>query len=167
MRPAKAEVFLRLKIRFQAVADGFVEQNSRPSGPEDDGHLAGGCGDRFQLQDGGAGSFAGKVLRRVGAFKEIQGYPAPAAGGAAGSGAGAVVSGRILRDDKDVQARPAAGCRSQSAVGGCDQDAAKLVAEARADLGDARVEVPCSLSARWMSSSLAATSASAVAPAMG
>ena len=75
---------LAVEVGFEAVADGFVQQDAGPAGAEDDGHLAGGGGDGVELQDGGAGGFAGEVLGRVGAFKEVERDAAAAAGGAAG-----------------------------------------------------------------------------------
>ena len=53
---------LAVEVGFEAVAYGFVQQDAGPAGAEDDGHLAGGCGDGAELQDGGAGGFAGEVL---------------------------------------------------------------------------------------------------------
>jgi hypothetical protein len=41
MRPAKAELPLRLKSPFEAVADRLVQQDAGPAGAEHHGHLAG------------------------------------------------------------------------------------------------------------------------------
>ena len=75
---------LAVEVGFEAVADGFVEQDAGPAGAEDDFHLAGGGGDGAELQDGGAGGLAGEVLGGLGAFEEVEGDAAAAAGGAAG-----------------------------------------------------------------------------------
>ena len=72
-----------VEVGFEAVADGFVQQDAGPAGAEDDWHLAGGGGDGVELEDGGAGGFAGVVLGGVGAFKEVEGDAAAAAAGAA------------------------------------------------------------------------------------
>ncbi len=47
--------------------------------------------------------------------------------------------GGVLRNDEDVEARERLGVGGEGAVGGGDEDAAQLVGEAGADLGDARV----------------------------
>ena len=53
----------------------------------------------------------------------------------------AVVAAGVLGDDEDVEAGERLGVGGEGAVGGGDEDAAQLVVEAGADLGDARVEV--------------------------
>jgi hypothetical protein len=80
---------LAVEVGFEAVADGFVQQDAGPAGAEDDFHLAGGSGDGAELEDGGAGGFAGEVLGRLVALEEVERHAAAAAAGAAG-GVGAV-----------------------------------------------------------------------------
>src|ERR1700759_1536486 len=108
------------------MADGFVKKNAGPSGAEDDGHLTGGSINRSELQDGSARGFARIVFRRFVAFKKVHG-DASAAAAAAACGVHA-----ILRDDEDVQPRERLGVAGEGAVGGCDEDAAKLIVEASA-----------------------------------
>ena len=69
-----------VEVGFEAVADGFVEQDAGPAGAEDDFHLAGGSGDGAELQDGSAGGFAGQVLRAFGGGELIEAGAAAAAG---------------------------------------------------------------------------------------
>ena len=45
------------------MAYGFVQEDAGPAGAEDDGHLAGGGVDGVELEDGGAGGFAGVSAR--------------------------------------------------------------------------------------------------------
>ena len=133
MSPAKAEVFLRLKSASSPWPTASCKQNAGPAGAEDDGHLACGSFDGSELQDGGAGGFACVVFRRFVAFEEVHGDATAAAAGAA-SGVRAV-----LRDDEDVEAGERLGVAGEGAVGCGDEDAAELVVEAGADLGDAGV----------------------------
>jgi hypothetical protein len=93
------------------------------------------------LQDGGACGLAGEVLGGVRAFKKIQRNAASAAGGAAGGAAGSIAGCGVLGDDEDVEAGEGLCIGGEGAVGGGDEDAAQLVVEAGADLGDAGVEV--------------------------
>ena len=88
---------LAVEVGFEAVADGFVKQDAGPAGAKDDGHLAGGSGNGVELEDGGAGGFAGVVFGRVVAFEEVQGHAAAAAAGAASGRAGAVLPSRPWR----------------------------------------------------------------------
>ncbi len=81
---------------------------------------------------------AGKVLRRVRAFEEVERDATTAAGGSAGGRTGALVAAGILGNDEDIQAGKRLGVRGESAVGCGHQDAAELIVETRgADLGDA------------------------------
>ena len=132
--------FFAVEVGFKAVAHGFVQQDAGPAGAEDDGHLACGGGDGVELEDGGAGGFAGVVLGRVAAFKEVEGDAAAAATGSARGGSGAFVAAGVLGDDEDVEAGERLGVRGEGAVGCGDEDAAELVVESGADLGDAAVE---------------------------
>ncbi len=75
------------------------------------------------------------------AFKEVEGDAASAATGAARGRARAFVGGGILRDDEDVEAGEGLCVGGEGSVGCGDEDAAQLVVEAGADLGDAGVEV--------------------------
>ena len=81
------------------------------------------------------------MLGRFCAFKEVEGDAATAARCAAGGASRALVGGGILGDDEDVEAGQGLGVGGEGAVGGGDEDAAQLVVESGADLGDARVEV--------------------------
>jgi hypothetical protein len=112
------------------------------------------------LQDGGACGLAGEVLGGVGALEEVERNAATAAGCAAGGAARAVVGCGVLGDDEDIEAGEGLRVGGEGAVGCGDEDAARTCvmrgSKSRA-----------ALSARWMRESLAAISASAVAPAMG
>ena len=72
-------------------------------------------------------------------FEEVEGDAAAAAAGAAGGAARACVGCGVFGDDEDVEAGEGLGVGGEGAVGGGDEDAAELVVEAGADLGDARV----------------------------
>src|SRR5271170_1464968 len=69
----------------------------------------------------------------AGAFEEVHGDATASSAGAAGG-----VSA-VFGDDEDVEAREGLGVAGEGAVGGSDEDTAKLVVEAGADLGDAGV----------------------------
>ena len=43
---------LAVEVGFEAVADGFMQQDAGPAGSEHHGHLAGGRFDGVQLDDG-------------------------------------------------------------------------------------------------------------------
>ncbi len=131
---------LAVEVRFQAMANGFVQQDAGPSGAEDDGHLAGWSRDCAELEDGGAGGLTGVMLRRVRAFEEVEGDATAAARGSACGGAGAFVAAGVLGDDKDVEAGERLGVGREGSVRRSDEDAAKLVVESGADLRDAWVE---------------------------
>ena len=73
------------------------------------------------------------MLGALVAGEEVEGDAAAATGGAAGE------IGTILGDDEDVEAGEGLGVGREGAVGGGDEDAAELVREAGADLGDAGV----------------------------
>ena len=51
IRSAKAETPLAIEVAFEAVADRFVQQNSRPSRAEHDHHLARGRIDGVEVDD--------------------------------------------------------------------------------------------------------------------
>ncbi len=68
----------------------------------------------FELEDGGAGGFAGVVLGRFVAFEEVHGDAAAAAAGAAGGAAGAVVAAASLAMTKTL--RRARGWVSEAKV---------------------------------------------------
>ncbi len=77
---------------------------------------------------------AGEVLGRLVALEEVELHPAAAAGAAA----------RVLRsvagDDEDVEAGQRLRVAGEGAIGGGDENAAKLVVVAGAHLHDARVD---------------------------
>ena len=125
---------LAVEVGFEAVADGFMEQDAGPAGAEDDFHFAGGSGDGAELEDGSAGGFAGQVLGALGAGELVEAGAAAAAGGAFGG------DGAFLGDDEDVEAAEGLGVAGEGAVGGGDEDAAEFLGVAGADLDDARVE---------------------------
>src|ERR1019366_4149407 len=130
---------LAVEVGFEAMADGFVQQDAGPARAEDDGHLAGGGGDGRELEDCGAGGLAGVVLGRGGGFKEVEGDAAAAATGAARGGPGAVVAGGVLGDDEEVEAGEGLGVGGAGAAGCRYKDAAELVIKSSPDLDDARV----------------------------
>ncbi len=72
----------------------------------------------------------------VSAFEEVHGDATAAAAAAA---SGATVCAAVFCDDEDVEAGEGLGVGGEGAVGCGDEDAAELVVEAGADLGDARV----------------------------
>jgi hypothetical protein len=63
---------LAVEVGFEAVAYGFMQQDSGPAGAEHDFHLAGRGGHCAELQDRSARGLAGQVLRAFGADKLIQ-----------------------------------------------------------------------------------------------
>ena len=73
-----------VEVGFEAVADGFVQEDAGPAGAEDHFHLSGGCGDGVELEDRLAGGFVGEVLGRLVALEEVELDAAAAAGAAAG-----------------------------------------------------------------------------------
>jgi hypothetical protein len=126
---------LAIEVGFEAVADSFVQQDAGPAGAEDDFHLAGGSVDRSKLQDGRACGFAGKVLGRFVALEEVERDASAAAAGAARG------AGRVLGDHCNVQPSERLGVGGIGSVGGSNQDAAQLVIDRRANLGDAHIVV--------------------------
>ena len=159
---------LAVEVGFEAVADGFVQQDAGPSGAEDDWHLASGGCDGVELQDGGAGGLAGEVLGRFCAFKEVERDAASAAG---------LVPRVVLPAPWLAEAslamtktlRRARGWVSEAKV---PSDAAMRMRRS-SSLKPTRTCVMrgsksrAARSARWMRSNLAAISASAAAPAIG
>ena len=77
----------------------------------------------------------GVVLRGFVSREKVEGDAAAAAAGATGG------VDWILGDDGDVEAGEGLGVRGVGAVGGGDEDAAELVVDGDADLGDARIVV--------------------------
>ena len=130
---------LAVEVGFEAMADGFVQEDAGPSGAEDYFHLTGGSGYCSQLEDGGAGGLAGKVLGGFIALEEVHGDTAASAGGASGGAACAVVARGVFGDDEDVEAGERLGVGGEGPVGAGDENAAELVGEAGTDLGDAGV----------------------------
>ena len=63
---------LHLAGLFEAVADGFMEEDSGPAGTEDDFHLTGRSGDGAKLQNRSARGLAGQGLRTFGAYELLQ-----------------------------------------------------------------------------------------------
>ena len=101
--------FLAVEIGFQAVTDGFMQQNAGPSGTEHDGHLTSRRGYRVELHDGLANGFAREMFRRFLVFEKIQ------------TNAPAAARVTALRRRRRLRARgrrrpsePAAGDRSSS-----------------------------------------------------
>ena len=62
MRPANAEVPLRLKSAFEAVADRLVQQDAGPAGAEHDVHRAGRAGHRVEVDEREAHGFVDERL---------------------------------------------------------------------------------------------------------
>ncbi len=123
-----------VEVGFEAVADGFVEEDSGPAGAEDDFHVSGGGGDGVELEDGLTRGFVGVVLGGFVALEEVEFDAASSAGGAFGG------LFAVLGDDEDVEAGKGLGVGGEGAVGGGDEDAAEFVGVAGADLDDARIE---------------------------
>ena len=69
--PGEGGGLLAVEVGFEAVADGFMQQHTGPSGAENDGHLAGGGGDGAELKDGAASSLAREVFGGLGAVEEV------------------------------------------------------------------------------------------------
>ena len=63
---------LAVEVGFEAVADGFMQQNAGPAGAEHDFHLARGRGHGSELQDRLARGFVGEVFGRLVAVEEVE-----------------------------------------------------------------------------------------------
>jgi hypothetical protein len=63
MQPGKGRGLFAVEVGFEAVADCFMEQNSRPAGAEHDFHLARRSGYCAELQNRSARGFASQALR--------------------------------------------------------------------------------------------------------
>ena len=125
---------LAVEVGFQPMTDGLVQQNAGPAGAEHDLHLACRSIDRAELQNRGAGGFAGEVfgssfcLQRS-PWRRVRRRPlVPRA-----------VFGAVLGDDEDIEPGERLRVAGKGAVGGGDKDAAQLVVETGADLDDAGV----------------------------
>ena len=51
-----------VEIRFEAVADGFMQEDAGPTGAEDDSHLSGRRFNGAELHNSLASGFGGEVL---------------------------------------------------------------------------------------------------------
>ena len=67
---------LAVEIGFESVADGFVQQNSRPAGAEHHGHFAGRGVHRVEHGDGFARGFGGEVFGSLLVEEESELYTA-------------------------------------------------------------------------------------------
>ncbi len=79
----KGRSLLAIEIGFQAVSDGFVQQDAGPSRAENDFHFAGGSFARVELQDRLPGRFFREELGVFVAEEEVEGHASAAAGAAA------------------------------------------------------------------------------------
>ena len=135
MRPLNAETLLAIEIGFQAVADGFVQQDAGPAGTEHHGHFAGRRFHGVQLHDGLARGFAREMLgrlfvrgrsraRRVRRRREWPRCGAPPFS---------------PRQRRDAHARHRLAVEAEHAVAGGDQHVAQAVGVGRLHLEDARI----------------------------
>ena len=81
--PAEGGDALAVEVGFEAVADGFVQQDAGPAGTEHDGHFAGRRFDGVQQDDRPGGGFAGEMFGRLFVQEEIEADASAAAGMAA------------------------------------------------------------------------------------
>src|SRR5262249_10350210 len=70
---------LAIEVGFEAVADSFVQENSRPAGAEHNFHFARGCVLRIKLHDRLPRGFLGETLRRFITREEFEANTAAAA----------------------------------------------------------------------------------------
>ena len=125
---------LAIEIGFEAVADGFVQQDAGPAGPEHHGHFAGRRFDRAQLHDGLARGFAGRNVRasfrsgRNRARRVRRRRRSRCCGGAA----------VFAREHEDAHARHRLAIETEHAVAGGDQHVAQAVGVGGLHLKDAR-----------------------------
>jgi hypothetical protein len=107
---------LAIEIGFQAVTDGFVQQDAGPSRAENHFHFTGGGFTRVELKNRLAGRFFGEVFWILVSEEEIE-SDASAAAGAAASG---IVFG--FSDTRHVHARQRLGIFGEGSVGGDDKN---------------------------------------------
>ena len=139
MRPAKAEVFLRLKSASRPWPTASWSRTPGQPGPRTTSISPAGAAMAPSWRMAVRAASRAKCSGDFVAFEEVHGDAAAAAAGAAGGAASAIVACGVLGDDEDVEAGEGLGVGGEGAVGGGDEDAAQLVGEAGADLGDAGV----------------------------
>ena len=115
------------------MADGFVQQNARPSRTQDHFHFARRGLARLELHNRLPRRFLGEMFRRAFAGEKLQAH-APAAAARAGLKIAAV-----LGDGEDIEAHQRLEIRHHPAVRTGDQHVANLVAVSGPHLLDARV----------------------------
>src|SRR5690606_5887765 len=132
--PAVGRAALAVEVALQAMADGFVQQHSRPARAHHHRHAAGGCGDGIEVDDSLAYRLAGVGHGPfLGLEEAVVGTPAT-------TEAAAFAAPVVLDDDTHVQTHQRTDIPGPGAVTGCDQYGVVHTAEADGDLRDARIE---------------------------
>ena len=126
---------LAVEVAFQAVANGFVQQDAGPARAEHDRHFAGRCRARLEIRQCGLDGLV-DVFRDV-LVVEVGEAEAPAA--AAGADLAPAV---LFGDHRDRQAHQRPHVGRQRAVGARDQHHVVFAREAGHHLGDARIARP-------------------------
>ena len=119
---AESGDLLAVEVGFEAVADGFVQEDAGPAGTEDHGHFAGGRVDGSEHGNGLAGGLAREMLGSFFVEEEIE-FDASAAAGVAALGLASVVAG----GGPDAHAGHRLAIEGQDAVAGGDQDVAQAI----------------------------------------
>ncbi len=107
---------LAVEIAFQAMADRFMDQHARPAGAEQHGHLAGGGGDRAEIDLGLGQRLVNGAVPDLGVHHliiEIAAADTEHAGFAPAI---------FLQDDRDVEADERADVAGGETVGADDLD---------------------------------------------
>src|SRR5271168_1504227 len=112
------------------MAYRLMQQHARPTGPQNNLHIAGRSSHRIQLQDGLTRRLAGEMLWRLVAGEKVKLYPATAAGTSAG------VLRTIPSDDIAVQTSKRLRIVGKGAVGGSNQNMPQLIVKAGAHLNN-------------------------------
>ncbi|WBL36470.1 hypothetical protein O0235_02565 [Tepidiforma flava] len=127
---------LAVEVGFEAVADGFVEEDAAVAGGEDDGEGAGGGLRGVLLEDGLAGGFARELL---GGRDAVEVFDAHAAAAAL---PGDLPAFAALGEGGDVEADEGLDVADDLAVAAGDEDVLQLVADGGIEAGDGGVEGP-------------------------
>ena len=133
IKPGERRCLLAIEIRFQSVADGFVQQNARPSRAEDDFHFARGSLAGVELQDRLPSGFLREIFGSLLAEEEVEGH-ASAAAGAAASG---VALG--LGDAGNIHAGQRLGIFGKRSIRADHQDVTEFIGIAGANFLDSRI----------------------------
>ena len=125
---------LAIEVGFQAVADGFVQQDARPARPEHHGHFARRRLDGIQLDDRLAAGFLGERLGRMFFVEEVERDAAAAAGITVLRSARA-----FARQHRDAHTSHGLAVETEAAVAGRDQHVAQAIGVTRLHLEHARI----------------------------